>query len=300
MGKFLKSFLHFFFFASSFYLVVLFFWGNFAHQRLKPNLNFNIGAYGHSFSRFIEARKTKDVDIMVVGSSHAYRGFDPRIFEKSNLSLFNLGSSSQTPFQTDVLLKRHLENIGPKVLVYEVYPGTFCADGIESSLDIISNDRNDWYSFNMVLELNHIKTYNTFLYAGMRDLLNFNSDFSETKIIGKDTYIDEYYKPTFNKKKQWNFKPDQFSVFREIVQFVKSKNIRLVLVYAPITSSLYNSYINNDSFDSIMKSFGPEYYNFNQLLNLEDSIYFYDSHHLNQFGVDAFNQELIDLLYQSN
>ena len=88
MGKFLKSLILFFFFSSSFYLVLLFFWGNIAHQRLKPNLNFNIGAYGHSFTRFIEAKSTKDVDVMVVGSSHAYRGFDPRNFEKSNIDTF--------------------------------------------------------------------------------------------------------------------------------------------------------------------------------------------------------------------
>jgi len=39
------------------------------------------------------------------------------------------------------------------------------------------------------------------------------------------------------------------------------------------------------------------YYNFNELITLSDSVHFYDSHHLNQSGVDVFNNALLDLLY---
>ena len=38
------------------------------------------------------------------------------------------------------------------------------------------------------------------------------------------------------------------------------------------------------------------YYNFNTLIKLDDSLHFYDPHHLNQLGVETFNAELIDLL----
>ena len=38
------------------------------------------------------------------------------------------------------------------------------------------------------------------------------------------------------------------------------------------------------------------YYNFNNLISLDDSLHFYDPHHLNQLGVETFNTNLIDLL----
>ncbi|NHW60088.1 hypothetical protein HA378_33495, partial [Escherichia coli] len=76
-------------------------------------------------------------------SSHAYRGFDTRVFSKNGISSFNLGSSSQSPINTQVLLKQYLDRIKPKMIVYEVYAGTLSADGVESSLDMLSNNKID-------------------------------------------------------------------------------------------------------------------------------------------------------------
>ena len=39
-----------------------------------------------------------------------------------------------------------------------------------------------------------------------------------------------------------------------------------------------------------------EYYNFNEILTLNDSLSFYDYDHLNQNGVELFNKKLIELL----
>lgn len=40
------------------------------------------------------------------------------------------------------------------------------------------------------------------------------------------------------------------------------------------------------------------YYNFNERLILNDSLHFYDSNHLNQNGVELFNEELIKMVNQ--
>ena len=42
-----------------------------------------------------------------------------------------------------------------------------------------------------------------------------------------------------------------------------------------------------------------EYYNFNEIITLNDTLYFYDSHHLNQDGVNIFNKKLIELLNEN-
>jgi len=303
MKKFIYNTILFLLFTSIFYLILLFGWGRYAPSRFKPNINYRVGSYGHMYSRLSEVKNYGNVDILFLGSSHAYRGFDTRIFLDNGYKSFNLGSSSQTPVQTKVLLNRYLESLNPKLVIYEVYPATFTMDGVESSLDIIANDINDSHSLKMALKINNIKTYNTLIYGFIHDLLGLNKSFSEPIINGNDKYISGgyvakeigLYKPTEFEKKEISLRDYQLESFSEIVQMIKNKNIELILVYAPITEVNYKSYSNNHYFDSTMKSY-TEYYNFNEIIDLNDSLHFYDSHHLNQNGVDIFNEKLIELL----
>lgn len=303
MRKFILHTIIFLLFASLFYIISLFIWERFAPSMLKPNINYHIGAYGHLYTRLSEVKNQKDVDILFLGSSHTYRGFDTRIFSNHGLKTFNLGSSSQTPTQTNVLLERYLDRLNPKTIIYEVYPETFMIDGVESSLDIIANDRNDQYSLKMALEINNIKTYNTFIYGFIRDLFNLNKSFSEPIIKGNDTYISGgyvekkigFFSPASFEKKKIILNNKQLENFSKIVSKIKNRNIELILVYAPIPQSNYIRYTNNEYFDNIMKEYS-KYINFNEIMPLNDSLYFQDSHHLNQQGVELFNEKLIEIM----
>jgi len=310
MKCFLKSMLAFSVFFVVIYSLLIFLWGNFAPQRLKPNLNYRIGSYGHMFSRLKELKTIDEVDLLFLGSSHAYRGFDPRVFKKElskDIEVFNLGSSAQTPIETELLLSRYLDKLNPKTVIYEVYPGTFSSDGVESSLDVISNDINDLSSVRMAMNINHIKTWNTLIFGSFWDFFGLNSVFIEPKQKGNDKYVPggyvekklTHYKYMKYSKKQWEFKKSQFDGFERCLSVIQNKNIRLIFVYAPITSALYRSYVNNDIFDTKMQMYG-EYYNFNEIIELDDSFHFYDSHHLNQRGVNIFNKKLIDVVFLKN
>lgn len=304
MNTFIRTLITFIFFTTLFYLASILVWGISAPSILKPNINYKIGAYGYMFTRLKDIKTTKNIDILFLGSSHTYRGFDTRIFKKHGFNTFNLGSSAQTPIQTTVLLKRYLKDINPKLIIYEVYPESFMSDGIESSLDIIANDKNDYHSLLMATKLNHLKTYNTLIYGTLRDLLNLNATFEEPLIQGPNTYVSggfvekeiKHYTPEKRSNKQSiNLNGDQLSDFAELVNLIKERNIELKLVYAPITPSLYKSYLNNSEFDSLMSGYST-YYNFNELVQLNDSVHFYDESHLNQYGVDIFNEKLVEIL----
>ncbi|MCG8411488.1 MAG: hypothetical protein MI739_09410 [Bacteroidales bacterium] len=303
MKKFVLNTLLFVLFSGLFYFIALFFWGKYTPSMLKRNINYKICSYGHIHSRLSEVKKKKDIDILFLGSSHTYRGFDTRIFSKNNLQCFNLGSSSQTPIQTETLLKRYLKRLKPKTIIYEVYPITFMIDGVESSLDIIANDKNDLFSLEMVFKNNNIKTYNTFLYALFRDIFNLNNSYSEPKTRGNDTYISggfvekeiSYFKPTPFEKETIEINKSQLKSFSKIVSLIKKNKIDLILVYAPIPPSNYKRFTNNEYFDNTMESYS-EYYNFNKLMSLNDSLHFFDAHHLNQKGVELFNNKLIKIL----
>jgi hypothetical protein len=299
MKKYIATLLLFGLYAVFFYTFALFL----APPRFKPNLNYIIGSYGHMYSRLKEVKDVKDVDILFLGSSHAYRGFDPRIFKANGYTSFNLGSSAQTPIQTEVLLRRYLIQINPKLIIYEVSPGPFSSDGVESALDIISNDRNDVFSLQMALELNHIKVYNTLLYGSISDIFNLNSSFIEPRKKRDDTYISggfvekeiQFFAPEHNNNRELYINESQLIAFKKALKLIAEQKIELILVYAPITSSLYNSYTNNEYFDRIMMK-SSEYYNFNEILHLDDSLHFYNSQHLNQNGVEIFNSKLIEII----
>lgn len=304
MSKFLKNIFLFSIVVTFGYPLLIFLSGYLPiPQSLKPGINYKIGSYGHMFTRLNEVKKlNSDIDILFLGSSHSYRGFDPRNFKDKKT--FNLGSSSQAPIETKVLLERYLDKINPKLVIYEVYPSTIIADGVESSLDLIANDKNDFKSLKMAIELKNIKTFNTLIYAGFADIFGVNKNFVEPTKKGNDSYINGgfvekeigYYKYADQTKKEWKFKERQLKEFNDCLYLLKKKNVKTILVYVPITTRLYNSYTNNNYVDSIFNSYNLEYYNFNKLIQLDDSLNFSDDSHLNQNGVNKFNKKLIETL----
>jgi len=270
---------------------------------LKPNLNYMVGGNGFTNSRLKELKQNPDVDVFAFGSSHTYRGFDPRIFKKHEISLFNMGSSMQTPIQIKTLIKRYITKIAHKKVILEVYPYPFCLDGIESAVDLIANDRNDKHSLSMALDINNIKTYNTLIFGYLNDQFSGKSDFIENPIFENDTYVNggfvekklSYISCTSFNEMSWNYKETQFEVFEEILALLKAQNVEIILVYAPIPKVLYNAVNNQEIFHERMETYGP-YYNFNEILQLTDTLHFFDANHLNQIGVELFNEKLIEVL----
>lgn len=191
MKKFFIRLTGFILIAALSYILLLIIWNRFGYTKIKANLNYRIAQGGHLFTRLREVENYGEVDVLVIGSSHAYRGFDPRVFQKHQLKMFNLGSSAQTPIQTEILLNRYINKLRPKVVLIEVFPNTITTDdGIESSLDLISNSiSNDEVMLDFVLNCKNIKVINTFLVAKIFEIINRNLDFIEDKIKGNDAYV---------------------------------------------------------------------------------------------------------------
>lgn len=298
--KFMAATVAFLIAALVLYVLLVCFWGEVMPEKFTKNLKYKSGEGGFVHTRFKEAETYGNSDIVFLGSSHTYRGFDTRIFGKYGYRSFNLGSSSQTPAQTLVLVKRYLDELDPEIIIYEVYPGSFAGDGVESALDLIANIENDFESAKMAFRINHLKVYNSLIFGFYKNLIHPNELVIENPGFGNDIYVSggylqsdlRFWKPVMQEIREIKLDKMQVKCFLQICKIIKEKNIKLVFVEAPVTKEFYKTYSNKQSVEDLVKSQGT-FYDFNKMLNLNDSLHFYDAHHLNQNGVEEFNEGFI-------
>jgi hypothetical protein len=272
----------------------------------KKLVYYRIGSYGHMYSRIKEMPSHNSPDILFLGSSRSYRGFDSRIFLKHGITTFNLGSSSQTPKQTEVLLKKYLAKINPKMILFEVYPGGFIGDGIESTTDLISNDHIDVEICKLAIKSGNVKVMNTLIYGLYQEYVcSIRESFVEDRFKDGDMYVSGGfvekldYSPFVGDTAAINAKPitirrDQLHAFKQCINIIKSNNIPYLLLLSPLPKSSNQKFSNIDEFGGVMSSYG-RFIDFNTIIQLEDSC-FYDAAHLSQDGVQVFNESLIQML----
>lgn len=303
---FLIRSLAFLLFAAVVYAACIFIWGTTMHPALVRNLTYPKGGYGHMWSRLREVEDHGPVDILVLGSSIAYRDFDPRRFAAAGYSMFNLGSSGQTFLQTEVLVDRYLDRLDPKLILIEVNPGAFQSDGVESALDLLANGGVDMDMLEMAWRVGNIKTFNALVYSGERQALGLDRGFKEAALDadGKNRYVPG----GFVERIQGRFTPkgkpqkrgttpraDQLAAFEAILGKLKEQGRKVVLVQAPISPWQYAGYTDPDAHAARMAALGT-YINMNGMAGLVDSTDFYDKNHMNQKGVALFDPALLDSL----
>ena len=84
-------------FCAFMYGVLLVVWAAILPAKFAGNVKHPLGGGGHLHTRLAEVQDHAPVDILFLGSSLAYRGFDTRIWKERGYTAFNLGSSAQSP-----------------------------------------------------------------------------------------------------------------------------------------------------------------------------------------------------------
>jgi hypothetical protein len=259
------------------------------------------------FKRLDNIKKYKNIDILFLGSSHALSGFDTRIFQSYGYYSFNLGSSLQTPAQSEMFLKKYVDSLRPKMIILETYPYLFQRDNIESEVNLIANgvDKIDFETVIRTSRQKNILVLNTFIYQVIKTAAQSTFhlkkkipppsvyQYIEGGYVEINRFFDTTLKPPYRNAK-WMPNPDQKKALDNIVIFLRKKNIKLILVQSPIIKSAYNIFTNHEEIDAYFKS-KSDYYNFNELLDLNDTSYFFDFHHLSRKGVNIFDSALIEI-----
>lgn len=299
MKRFLISIFLFSLFSIVIYVSTVFVFGKILPADFRPNIHNYPRMYGTTKNMLTELDTLKCIDILIVGASDAYRSYDPRVFEKNGIKIFNAGTSSQTPFQTYTILLDRLVALKPKLVLYEVSPVCFELDGVESTIDLILNGYKPSSTFNMVVSDPEIQTINSFIFD-LVDKRVFRNELKDFK-SNKELYIGKGFVEMAMSTNPINDLPDKFWVpqkkqiqyYEAILKLLKEYKIPYLVVNAP--SVIDRSYSNGHSFDSLFKkssNFISGVYN----NNFDSGRDLFDPSHLNQCGVIKWDSTLITIL----
>jgi hypothetical protein len=302
MAPFLKRFVSFLLLCVLVYVVLI---GFMAKTHIHPPIHHNLPAAHITGMMFRDLHKAQKTDLLFVGSSHSYRGFDTRVYDRLGWNSFNMGTSSQTPRHALAMLETWLDSMQPQLLVCEVYPATFSTemDLLEANLNIVANDKWQPYFKELLLMDTDVRMLNLAAAALIRKLMDWEPDIPRVPEQGTDHYILKGYVESTRKgltlaehnRMAWDIDPKQLKALQAIIHLAKEKGIKVLLLQLPVTGSLYASYENPVRFDSLMHSLA-DYHNLNGQIELVDSIHFYDSNHLNPAGAVMVNAAVAEII----
>ncbi len=302
MAPFLKRFVSFLLLCTVVYVLLI---GLMAKTNTHPPIHHNLPAANITGLMFRDLHKAQKTDLLFVGSSHSYRGFDTRVYDRLGWNSFNMGTSSQTPRQALALLETWLDSMKPQLLVFEVYPATFSSqmDLVEANLNIMANEKWKPYFMNLLLMDLDLRMLNLAVAARIRNLMDWEEGMPFDTVMGTDRYILKGYVESTKKGyerqhtygKGWDIDSRQTKALQEIIRLAKIKGIQVMLMQMPVTGSLYATYNNPAGFDSLMNSLA-DYHNLNGRIDLVDSVHYYDSNHLNPAGAMIVNAVVAEII----
>lgn len=253
---------------------------------------------GNTYRKFREFDPAKHYDVVVIGSSHAYRGYDPRIFREHGLSMFNLGTSSQTPVNTHALLKEYVTKANTGLVVLDCYENALALDGLESAADLSQNVTSDAAVLRMVGAMHDPRVMNMF---AVRMLMR-----NEPPAYVDSFYVEAGYSMNtdsvhgaidYGLGRAFEPGERQTECLGKCIRFCQEQGIPIVLVTHPLPRA--SNHPRHEAFhaiiDSVAQATGVEYidYAYEHGLPLHDRHHYYDHNHFNQAGVALFNPKLI-------
>lgn len=271
------------------------------------------------------------IDVLILGSSHAYRSYNPKIIKQytKNETVFNFGSSGQSPKNGYYVLNEILQKHHPKVLILDIYYMVFTPDRE------LRNRRYNWqymeygkgkrdffwngFSFEEKVRLIFFPSviYRRHLKAKLNKLLG------RAYLLGKEgDYITNGFVATadtlsLNELKNNN----QFDVFKtkldELAEaqlhYLKKmkdrcaeENIQLVLMTSPMPKISVEKIGNYQAFSTFFSNLSTQWnipfldYNIKRIEEIEDEFHYYDDDHLNAAGATIFSEKVAKVIKDLN
>ena len=259
---------------------------------------------GQEFRLTQDWKKAGEQDILIFGSSHAYRGYDPREFQKKGFSMFTLGSGFQNTLASTVLLEHEFQSKPGQLIIIDLFDKTFEGDGVGCYTRWIENAQNDQTAFELAWRKPDLRTMNS-LACRM-----FSKNIGP-EVPDEEGYLFNGYCPKFDTLDSDPKEIDTTSIHFNstfvhyldlLIEKIKTSGNSVVLVSHPQPKT--QSFIAfhqafRELIEPVIEKHQVPYLDYNSTHSLETKIHFADANHLNQSGVSIFNKTLIDTLSKS-
>lgn len=240
-------------------------------------------------------------DVVVIGSSHAYRGYDPREFENQGFSMYNFGTHLQNPLASYLVLTDVVHPDKKNLVVFDIYDDVFQRNGIGSYTRLIENVKEDSTARKFVYadpDIRLINSYTCRLFSKnatveiARDPNYIKNGYYSRSDTAHAALPNKFYEPIFI--------PEYFDYVLKTIEYCQRNAIPIVLVSHPQPINDANLRFH----DAFLKEFIPKisgtgihYLDYQKDRSFKSNEDFMDAGHLNQTGVTKFNKLLIkDLL----
>ena len=262
--------------------------------RTTHGLQWKGGPAYHVFNNYDMNEKK---DIIIIGTSHAYRGYNPEIFLKHGLKARSLATSSQSLKSSYVVAKSLVNKNNCDLVIIDLYERIFANSSLESTADLVQHLPDNISAAKMAWEAKDIRALNMFATR----LVSYNSKpLFDSDVEMKDGFGTSNDTIAFPLKKRYydytyQSNPEQFIYLKKLVNYLKAEGIMVVLAECPlpyfVDSSNHQKFLKD--LEPVIKELEVPFYNYTYNSGLNEITLFYDDNHLNHSGVNLYNEKLI-------
>jgi hypothetical protein len=245
------------------------------------------------------------VDVLIFGSSYAFRGFDTRVFEKYNLNAQIMATSSQPPRVTYFLMKEYLDKEPPKLIIYDVCLACNRSKGVEAFYDLSRNVPLSWMHVKMAMDIQDPFVYHSLASAWLSQLTHPMSADEMQPPSGHyyKGFISDYKNDPKLKIRSaqtlYKYDPvtpetiENIACIEAIAAYASQRHLNIIFTRQP--SLFHYDPAQIARIIAIANKYNIPYVNLYQhAFWLDPGMDFYDVSHLNSRGAEKTTQKLID------
>ena len=260
------------------------------------------------------------VDVLIVGSSHAYKHIDPSIlFEEDGISAYVLGSAAQPIWNTYYYIVEALKTQSPKLVIVECYKTTVPSDYSDdpTTVKAVSNMKLSWNRMEAIWNSvgDRSKLIDYFLefpwfHSRYRELgsgdfvLDYGSTDGNKYYLGYNpqnksikTELPEWGKVTDRKK----LTEKNELYLNKIISLSKEKGFELLFIITPFSDTTADRQLTYNALQDFADEKGVLFLNCNLLIEdigLEPKVDFSSSRHLSIIGAEKTTRFLAQYIRQ--
>ncbi len=253
---------------------------------------------GETWQSFHDFSPDSAYDALIIGSSHAYRGYDPAVFGERGHRVFNLGTSGQSPLNTHPLVRRFIHAHNAPLLLFDIYEGTLQGDGFESTADLVQNQPSDAVALGLVRGQGDLRGLNM---LALRLMARYKEPYYRSgwyRGAGFAPQVDSVGTQAGRPGPPKAFEPVQLERLAAIINLCQERGIRLVLTSHYARGNMRGVYHRPlvQHLDSLLAGTDIPYLDFTEVPGIDERNWFADHNHLNITGAKIFTGQLVDSL----